>query len=254
MITLLAALLLTPATLAQDTPPVNELPDVPGPEGENAAPETRDASAPEASDASAPAPIMDPVNAPSQVMPGSLWRDVSGRQILGFQGGARQVGDLVTVVILEQSTTDLGASTSSNKSNQRSGGIGSLFGLETGVTDANANMGGSIGFEVGGEASFTGGGNTASNLAIKAVVTCTVTEVMPSGNLVVSGTKQVRHYREIQHVTVQGLVRPQDIQMDNTISSELLANAAIEFYGQGTIAERTRPGIGTRVIDAAWPF
>jgi len=263
MMTLLTALLLAPLALAQDDPPVNELPDVPadapadapadtvaGPEGSNAAPETRTVG---------PVPVatqphMDPAHAPAQVMPGSLWRDVSGRQMLGLQGNARQVGDLVTVIILEQSTSDIGASTSSNKSNERSGGIGSLFGLETGVTNANANMGGTIGFEVGGEAAFSGGGNTASSALMQTIVTCTVIDVLPSGNLVVSGTKQYRHYRETQYVTVQGLVRPQDIQMDNTVSSELMANAIIETFGQGTIAERTRPGIGTRVIDAAWPF
>ena len=197
-------------------------------------------------------PVLPPGDRPSS--PGSLWRDNSGRQLMGLQGNARQVGDLVTVVIREESTSDLGATTSSSKSNQRSGGIGSLFGLETGITGANANMGGEIGFDVGGEASFTGGGTTAASAVVETVVTCRVVQVLPNGNLAVEGTKQIRNYREIQYVTIQGMVRPQDIQMDNTVSSQFLADAVIEFHGQGHIAERTRPGIGTRVVDAAWPF
>lgn len=264
MTLLLTLLLGLPAVAQDDAPPVNELPDVPadeqppvnelpevpgdvpGPEGSNETPETR---------AVGPVPVMDTQQqAPAQAMPGSLWRDVSGRQLLGLQGNARQVGDLVTVIIMESSTSGIGATSSSNKSNDRSGGITSLFGLESGITEANPNMGGTIGFGVGGEANFTGGGNTASNAAFQTVITCTVIDVMPSGNLVVTGTKQFRHYRETQYVTVQGLVRPQDIQMDNTVSSELMANAIIELHGQGSIAERTNPGIGTRVIDAAWPF
>ncbi len=201
-----------------------------------------------------PVPVERAEPPPALYSPGSIWRDTSGRELLGLQGNNRQVGDLVTVVIQEQSSSDLGATTSSTKSNSRSGEVGSLFGLETGVLSANANMGGNLGFEVGGEAAFTGGGNTTATATVQAVVTCYILEVLPNGNLVIEGTKQVRNYRETQHVSVYGIVRPQDIRMDNSVSSQFLGNAIIEVYGQGSIADRNRPGVGTRMLDVAWPF
>lgn len=197
------------------------------------------------------APLAPP---PDVQTAGSLWQDSSGRQMLGLDGNARRVGDLVTVLVHEQSTSDLGASTSSNKNNSRSGQVGGLFGLETGILSANSNMNGSIGFEVGSDATFEGGGATSANVAVSATVTCEVIEVLPSGALRVKGHKEVRNYRETQFVTVMGVVRPQDIRMDNTVSSQHLAGATIEIHGQGSISERTRPGVGTRVLDVAWPF
>jgi flagellar L-ring protein precursor FlgH len=68
------------------------------------------------------------------------------------------------------------------------------------------------------------------------------------------GEKQVRVNREIQFIVLKGIVRPQDIQMDNTVSSDLIARAEIEISGRGVVSDPQGPGIGTRILDRAWPF
>ena len=101
---------------------------------------------------------------------------------------------------------------------------------------------------------FDGKGSTGRDSTIDAVLTCEVIEVQPGGNLRVWGWKQVRVNREIQYLVVEGIVRPRDIQMDNTIASNLLAKAKIEVTGSGVVADKQGPGLGTRLLDRLWPF
>jgi flagellar L-ring protein precursor FlgH len=187
--------------------------------------------------------------------PGSLWSEVGARALVGMNGNARRVGDLITVVIDEKTETELSADTSTQKKSGMVGKLGSFFGLGKQITKNNSGtMGGGLGYEVDSGHNYDGKGSTARAGKLVGLLTCRVVEVLPNGNLLVWGFKQVRSNRETQYLVVQGQARPRDIQADNTIVSSLLAEAKIEFNGNGVLADKQGPGILHRGMDHAWPF
>jgi len=163
---------------------------------------------------------------------GSLWTEVPARQMMG----------------------NLDANTSTSKNSSTSAAISALLGADKTLLAAHPNLGESIEIGATSQNAFDGKGSTGRDSTIDAVLTCEVIEVQPGGNLRVWGWKQVRVNREIQYLVVEGVARPRDIQMDNTINSNLLAKAKIEVTGSGVVADKQGPGLGTRLLDRLWPF
>lgn len=198
-----------------------------------------------------------PSGAPEEVAPsspGSLWSEVPARQMMGLEGAARQVGDLITVRITERTATALDAETRAKSDSSTKAGIAALLGAEKNVTGAFPNMGGEIALEGSREGSFQGTGQTTRGASVDAALTCEVIEVYPNGNLRIWGYKEVRVNRETQYVVLEGVARPRDVQMDNTVNSELLARAKIEVTGSGVVEDKQGPGFLARVADKVWPF
>jgi len=195
--------------------------------------------------------IAAPVAAPP---PGSLWTEVGTRALIGADGNARRVGDLITVNIEDTSSTSLGADTSTSRAGSADFNITAALGLDQQILGANPSMGANIG--LGGESTSThvGTGSTSRQGSLAATITCQVQEVLPNGNLRVRGTKQVKVNRETQFLTIEGIVRPRDILLDNTVRSDLIAEARIEFTGAGVLADKQGPGWATRIADTVWPF
>ncbi len=197
---------------------------------------------------SAPAPV-------AVSMPGSLWTEVGARSLVGMNGNARRVGDLITIYIDEKTITELSAETGTKRKSGMQGKLGSFFGIGKQISDNNqGNLGGGLGYETESKHDFGGQGTTARAGTLQGRLTCRVIEVMPNGNLRIWGYKQVRSNRETQFLVVEGLARPLDIRADNTIQSSLLAEAKIEFNGAGVVADKQGPGIVQRGMDHAWPF
>ncbi len=184
--------------------------------------------------------------------PGSLWSEVQARQLMGMD--SRQVGDLITVLVSESSTTTLDAGTSTSKESSIEASIISLLGAEQTLQAAHPNLANGISIGGGSSAAFNGAGQTSRDADLQAVLTCSIIEVLANGNLRVWGFKKVRVNRETQYVVIEGIARPRDIRMDNTVPSELLAEASIEVTGSGVVADRQGPGWGARVLDFLWPF
>lgn len=207
-----------------------------------------------------PEPMPEPstvtvVSAPPVVTPpGSLWTEVGTRALIGADGNARRVGDLITVRIEDTSSTTLGADTSTSRSGSAAYGIDAALGLDQQILGANPSMGGTIGLGGTSESSHAGTGTTSRQGSLAATITCQVQEVLPNGNLRVHGTKQVKVNRETQFVTLDGIVRPRDILLDNTVRSDLIAEARIEFTGAGVVADKQGPGWASRIADTVWPF
>ncbi len=185
--------------------------------------------------------------------PGSLFTDVDARRLMGMDGNARRVGDLVTVEILEESRTSLAADTSTSRKNSHTAELRSLLGIEKRILKAAEELT-DIGFDLESGSDFSSAGDTSRDSAVEAIITCQVIDVLPGGNIRIWGWKQVRVNRETQYVVLDGIARPRDIQLDNTVSSDLLAQARIEFTGSGVIADRQGPGWMSRVLDVLWPF
>jgi len=185
--------------------------------------------------------------------PGVRFDEQGARRLMGIDGHARQPGDLITVRIDEAATMDLGAATSSRRDNHANAEIAALFGIEKRALRAFKHME-KAGFDVSSAAGFTGEGNTNRSSNVEAIVTTEVIEVLPAGNLRVWGYKQITVNRETQFLVVDGIVRPRDVQMDNSVGSELMSEARIEITGSGVVSDRQGPGWGQRVLDLLWPF
>ena len=150
---------------------------------------------------------------------------------------ARRAGDVLTVRIAEQTQSSAQANTRTAKSEDFSLGPGTgpildlikKFGLSTG-SNTNAS------------------GQTARNGSLTGRIAVTVKSVDANGNLVLEGARDITLNAEKQRIVFRGLVRPADIQPDNTVASSLVADATIEFVGKGVIGDRQRPGIISRVF------
>jgi flagellar L-ring protein precursor FlgH len=204
-----------------------------------------------------PPPVKPEVAAPAPPIPvelGSLWNEVQARRLMGLDAGARQIGDLVTVEIVENTTTSLDANTSLSRDSQASAAVTALLGAEKTITAAHPDMGGAISIGGGTTTTYAGDGATSRGSAISTSLTCEVIEVLANGNLRLWGYKKVRVNRETQYVVISGVVRPRDIQMDNTVTSDRLSDAEFEITGTGVVADKQGPGIVSRILDHLWPF
>jgi len=101
---------------------------------------------------------------------------------------------------------------------------------------------------------FKGDGETKRESAISATVGARVVNVLPNGLMQIEGARETRVNNETQIIVVRGLVRSTDIDPNNTILSTNLADATIEFYGMGILAEKQRPGWLGRMLENVWPF
>ncbi|OPZ60469.1 MAG: Flagellar L-ring protein precursor [Deltaproteobacteria bacterium ADurb.Bin510] len=187
------------------------------------------------------------------VAPGSLWTP-SGRMVDIYAGQqAKRVGDLVIVQIDESSSAEKEAKTDSSRSNSMKGGVTSFLGLPL---DKASIFGNSLEptIELSTTNSFTGDGKTSRKGDLTGTVTARITRVLPTGNLLLEGKKQIRINAEVQYIMLTGIIRPEDITPSNTVLSTKIADLQVDYYGSGVIGDQQRKGYLARAIDKAWPF
>ncbi len=153
---------------------------------------------------------------------------------------AHRVGDVVTIVIAEQTTANATAKTDANNKSEHSGGPG------LGVLD----LIGSWGLDV--ENKYKGDGRTARTGDLQAQISARIVEVLHNGDLRLSGTRMVDINGERQLIEITGLCRPRDIAPDNTILSTFIADARIAYNGAGIINATSEPGVITKLLN--WLF
>jgi flagellar L-ring protein precursor FlgH len=105
-----------------------------------------------------------------------------------------------------------------------------------------------------GSSTFEGGGAVARSSRIDASITVRVRTVLPNGDLFVEGTKILMINDEELHIYVSGVIRPQDIEEDNTIASGRIADAEIEITGRGDLTDAQRRGWLAEILDEITPF
>jgi flagellar L-ring protein FlgH len=156
---------------------------------------------------------------------------------------ARKVGDVITVLILENNQATNSASSQDQKSGSLVIGAGSGF---YGTNFLNSNTTGNIG--VGAGTQHQGQGASSRSTTVTGEMTAKITSVLPSGNYVIEGSRYVEVNDEKQTISVTGEIRPDDIASDNSVLSTRIANAKIKFTGTGPASEVAKPGFLTRVL------
>lgn len=180
----------------------------------------------------------------------SLWDDT--RANLFQDPRAAKVGDILTVKIRinDKATLD---NSSSRRRNSGTGLNGSYdFSVQTMIEDRKGS--GKGGLNLGANSTAAGTGTIDRSEKIDLSVAAVVAEVLPNGNLLISGSQEVRVNYELRILNVTGIVRPRDISTGNTIDYEKIAEARISYGGRGRISEVQQPRWGQQVLDAVAPF
>lgn len=167
---------------------------------------------------------------------------------------AHRIGDILTVIVTIDDSAQISNATSRKRSAGNEANIGTSLGSVFGTKLPGVDVGANGGITTGG--SMTDGGNGSVNRkeSLQTNVAVVVTQVLPNGNLVIEGRQEVRVNFEIRDLIVAGIVRPEDIQSDNTIMSEKIAEARIAYGGRGQITDVQQPRYGQQIADAILPF
>jgi flagellar L-ring protein precursor FlgH len=170
---------------------------------------------------------------------GSLFNAKRSAVYLFADHRAMHKGDIVTVKISERADAKRGASTDLTNESDSRVNFDILYGLIKSATGAAGAAGAAADlFRAGRSSSYTGSGQTTRSEKLTATVPAIVNRVLPNGNLFIEGHRVVLVNNEEHHFYISGVVRPVDIQQDNSVESKLIADAEIEFTGRGVISDK----------------
>lgn len=163
---------------------------------------------------------------------------------------AKYVGDVLTVVLLENTNSSATSNTNSSKDNKVELPGPTLAGNK--VTKDGVDI---LANNFNGERAFSGQGTSSMNSSMNGEISVTVAEVLPNRNLVVRGEKMMSLNQSDEYIRFIGIVRPQDIDQDNTIQSTKVANVHMAYGGQGDLAQANKMGpLGKFFQSQAWPY
>ncbi|MCH2206828.1 MAG: flagellar basal body L-ring protein FlgH [Lentisphaerales bacterium] len=175
-------------------------------------------------------------------------------------GLARNIGDLVTIIIDESSSSSKSESISTSKQANK-GATDPIF-----PGNLEGNKGDAIlyrilndfatlkGLSISSGSSFDGSGNSSTSENLSAMITARVVDVMPNGNLVIKGERRVKMKQEEVHIVMTGMIRTRDISKVNTISSSYMSDANIFYETAGDVTDGTQAGILWRIFQFINPF
>ena len=200
-------------------------------------------------------PVSMPMPAPkiAERNPNSLWR--AGARAFFKDLRAKQVGDIMTVQMTLNDSATLENKTERDRIDNESANVTNLLGFEGEITRylpdgvnpaAIANFGNTHGTE--------GDGSIERSEEISLTFAAVVTQVLPNGNLVIMGRQELRVNSELRELMVTGVVRPSDIDSDNKISHEKIAEMRVAYGGRGTVSELQQPRWGMQLWDILFPF
>ncbi|MFG1487956.1 flagellar basal body L-ring protein FlgH [Oceanospirillum sp. HFRX-1_2] len=190
------------------------------------------------------APVQPSHIAPPPASNGSLYQQNYSMTLYGDRKAYR-VGDVITVLLTETTSSQKSTKSSLSKSSEVEVVNPTIFGqqpvdLTTGIEN---------------DTSFSGKGSTGQSNSLEGSITVTVHQIYPNGLMLVKGEKWLNLTNGSEVIRVSGLLRPDDVSPENTAMSTKLADARLTYSGTGDLADTTRQGWLTRFFNSSWwPF
>jgi flagellar L-ring protein precursor FlgH len=179
---------------------------------------------------------------------GSLWSAQGAYANLFRDFKARQVNDVVTILVAESTQANSAADTNSSRDTSAAVGFSNLFGAEKRVKElSNAVNGKST-------SSFKGAGSTTRETSLSTTVTARVKGILPNGYLVIEGIRELRLNNESQTIFITGIIRPEDISAKNSVPSSAIAQMEVRVQGRGAVSQPIKPGWLYRILNGILPF
>lgn len=192
-----------------------------------------------------------PTPQPAAYSPNSLWRN--GSRAFFKDQRAHQIGDILTVQVNITDKANIANETQRSRTNSENSGVTSFFGINK-IPGTNAAIPPGRMLTADSTSSSDGKGSVNRQEALQTNVAAVVTQLLPNGNLVVEGKQEIRVNFEVRELVVAGIVRPEDIQSDNTIDSSKIAQARIAYGGRGQITDVQQERLGQQASDILLPF
>lgn len=173
---------------------------------------------------------------------------------------ARRVGDIITVKLDEKTRAQKNQDTEIAKASK--GGmespnlLGSALQFNApGILPLASNQANSLSFGYDSSTDFSGEADSSQSNLLQGEITVTVSEVLPNGNLIIRGEKWLTLNQGDEYIRISGIIRPEDVEPDNSISSGRVANAQISYSGKGSLNEANRNGwLSAMFGHSLWPF
>jgi len=170
---------------------------------------------------------------PGTAAAASLW--VDGTNLVGDKKPGK-VGDIVTVLVRENTKTKDKGKTNVKKTNDNS------------VSDGTGIFSFLKAFGFNSKSDMKGDGSTERTHVAQTSITCLVTDMLPNGNLIIEGTRDVTTHEENLELKIVGVIRPEDVDANNNILSDRIANAEIGIKGRGALTRIQKPGLLTQIL------
>lgn len=183
----------------------------------------------------------------------SLWRPGSRAFFKDLR--ASEIGDIVTVVVNVDDTAKLENETDRTRTNTEDASASAFLGYQTQLNKIlpeaidPTNL-----IDLDSSNRSNGKGEIERTEEIEVKVAAVVTQVLPNGNLVIHGKQETRVNFEMRELQIAGVIRPQDIDNQNTVSFEKIAEARLAYGGRGHITDVQQPRYGQQIVDVIFPF
>ena len=214
--------------------------------------------------------VIAAIFAATSVFAGSLWKDgVTDERGMFADKRAKRVGDIVTIVVQETATLSNSVRLKTDKTS-KSGVEGAasnlinqfLGNLPSKLFKTNLQQNAPQDFviptapslPVSGSNDYTGGGEIKNTQTISSRCAVQVIDVLPNGNMVIEGIRQISFSKERQFASLRGVIRPYDVQQDNTVFSSNIADARIDIVAEGVLTDAQKKGWLLRLNDKINPF
>ncbi|HVV64458.1 MAG TPA: flagellar basal body L-ring protein FlgH [Rhizomicrobium sp.] len=206
------------------------------------------------------APISNPMPQPVTSLPmpaapteprgaSSLWQP--GARSFFHDPRASRVGDIITVNVSVADAAKMSNTTSRSRTNSDDANLTNFFGFENSLPNG---MNPSSLVKMGSDNSNVGAGAIDRSESVTLTLAALVTQVLPNGNMVISGHQQMKVNEELRDLQVSGIVRTEDITSANTVDLSQIAEARISYGGRGTVSDVQTPRYGSQLFDILMPW
>lgn len=178
----------------------------------------------------------------------SIWQNTTNRRSLYADSSARRVGDLLTVQIQESQVIQNNESSKLEKDSSLTAAIEDFDIKPNAFNTPLPSVATTSESEFEGSATYNKNGSFRTNLTVMVI------DVLPNGNMVIEGSRDIQIDREHKRIRISGIVRPRDVSTGNSVTSSQVAQARISYEGSGPLTQSTNRSWFDRILMFVWPF